>query len=253
MNGHLLQERRDYIEKKLLAEGRIRVADLAKYFNVSSETIRKDLIYLEKKGVAKKGYGGAVIASEFHEPSFVEKTSKYQQEKNSIARETIKQLSDGMVIMMDAGSTVYTVARIMHEKKNVSVFTNSLKSAGILDDSKVKTYILGGEIRNNSNAIIGGWAIKSIGEINADIAILGTSGFNERSGPCVENFPEAEIKRAMIKSAKKIIVVGDSSKANENAMIEYTPWESVDIFITDKFLDDETFKVLSTKTKVIRA
>lgn len=252
MNGHLLQERRNFIERKLIEEGRIRVAELADYFDVSTETIRKDLIYLEKKGVAKKGYGGAVIANEIFEPSFIEKRGKFQTEKNNIAAQAIKHIADGMVVMMDSGSTVYAVAKQLKQKNDLSVFTNALKAAQVLDDYKIKTYVLGGEVRNNSNAIIGGWAIRAIGEIHADIAILGTSGFSGRNGPCVENFPECDVKRAMLKSADKIIVVGDSSKAAQTAMIEFEKWENIDVFITDSNIDDKVFDELSKKTRVIR-
>ena len=203
MTNTLLEERRQFIEKKLLAEGKIRVAELSKLFNVSSETIRKDILYLEEKGIAKKGYGGAVVVNELLEPSFLEKHKKFQEEKTKIAKSALDYIADGMIVLLDAGSTVYTIAKMLALKKNLTVFTNSPKSAQVLDDYKIKTYLLGGEIRNNSNALVGGWAVRALSEINADIAVLGTSGFNGRQGPCVENFEEAEIKKAMISSANK--------------------------------------------------
>lgn len=251
MSGHLLQERRDYIEKKLLAEGKIRVAELAEYFDVSTETIRKDLIYLQEKGIARKGYGGAVIANEFFEPSFIEKSAKNQSEKNRIADKVMELIEDGMVIMMDAGSTVCAVAKAIGAKKEITVFTNALKAAQVLDDQKVTTYVLGGQVRNNSNAIIGGWAIRSIQEVHADVAILGTSGFGKRGGPCVENFPEADIKKAMMQSANKIIVVGDATKAQQHAMIEFATWGDVDYFITDQRIESDILETLQKKTHVL--
>ncbi len=253
MNNTMINERRQFIETKLLAEGEIKIAELADLFNVSTETIRKDLLFLEEKGIAKKGYGGAVVVNDLLEPSFKEKSSKYKDEKTKIAKAALNFLSDGMVVLMDAGSTVYTLAKMLALKKNLTVFTNSPKSSQVLDDYKIKTYLVGGEIRNNSNALVGGWAVRGISEIEADIAILGTSGFSGREGPCVENFEEAEVKKAMIKSANKTVIIGDSSKAKTHSMIEYAKWQNVDAFVTDAGLDNETYAAISRATQVVMA
>lgn len=253
MNNTLINERRQFIEKKLLAEGQIKVAELSELFNVSSETIRKDLLFLEEKGIAKKGYGGAVVVNDLLEPSFKEKYAKNKDEKTQIAKKALDFLSDGMIILMDAGSTVYTLAKMMALKKNLTVFTNSPKSAQVLDDYNIKTYLVGGEIRNNSNALVGGWALRAISEIKADIAILGTSGFAGREGPCVENFEESEIKKAMIKSANKVIIVADSSKAKTHSMIEFAKWRDVDAFVTDSKLDETVFSEIVQRTEVVLA
>ena len=93
--------------------------------------------------------------------------------------------------------------------------------------------------------------MRALSEINADIAVLGTSGFNGRQGPCVENFEEAEIKKAMISSANKIIILGDSSKAKTHSMIEFAKWEVADAFITDDNIDSDTLKNIKEKTQVI--
>ena len=253
VSGRFPQERRDYIEKKLLTEGKIRVSELASFFDVSSETIRKDLLYLESKGIAKKGYGGAVVANELLEPSFIEKSITYQSEKEKIAQVAADQVDDGMIVLMDAGSTVYAIAKLLSFKKDITVFTNGLKAAQTLDDFKVRTFLLGGEVRNNSNAIVGGWALRALSEIKADLAIVGTSGFVGRSGPCVENFPEADIKKAMIKSANRVVVVGDGSKANSSAMIQFCNWEDVDAYITDASLPEDVQKDLEGKIEVLIA
>lgn len=251
MNSRFPQERRNYIENKLRSEGRIGVSELSSLFDVSSETIRKDLKYLEKKGIAIKGYGGAVIANERLEPSFIEKTIKSKQEKERIAKAAVEQIEDGSILVMDAGSTVYMVAGMLGLKKEISVFTNAPKTAQILDDYKIKTYLLGGELRSNSNALVGGWTVRALNDIRADVAIMGTSGFEGREGPCVENFAEDEIKKAMIKSANKIIVVGDAKKADNSSMIKYCDWDEVDIFITDKSLPKYIQTQIQSKTKLI--
>lgn len=253
MSNTLIDERRQFIEKKLLLEGKIKVSELSEFFNVSSETIRKDLLYLEEKGIAKKGYGGAVVANSLIEPNIKEKQSKFIDEKKEIAKKALEYISDGMIVLLDAGSTVYTFAKMLALKNNITVFTNNPKAAQIVDDYKIDTYLLGGRIRNNSNAIVGGWALRALSEIKADVAILGTSGFNDRQGPCVENFEEAEIKQAMIKSANKTIVLGDSSKAKTYSMIEYAKWRDIDIFVTNDEIDKETKDKISDKVELVLA
>ena len=253
MSSTMISERRRFIETKLLAEGAIKISELSELFNVSSETIRKDLLFLEEKGVAKKGYGGAVVVNDLLEPSFKEKSAKYRDEKVKIAKATLDYISDGMVVLLDAGSTVYTVAEMLALKRNLTVFTNSPKSGQMLDDYKIKTYLVGGEIRNNSNALVGGWAVRAVTEIKADIAILGTSGFADREGPCVENFEEAEVKKAMIKSANKVVVIGDSSKSKTRSMIEYAKWREMDVFVTDDRLDLAVYEQIKQETDVILA
>ena len=253
MNSTMINERREFIEKKLLADGAIKIAEMSEMFNVSSETIRKDLLFLEEKGIAKKGYGGAVVANDLIEPSFHEKTAKFKEEKTKIAKAAMDFISDGMVMLLDAGSTVHTLAKLLPLKKNLTVFTNSPKSGQLLDDYNIKTYLVGGEIRNNSNALVGGWALHAISEIKADIAILGTSGFAGREGPCVENFEECEVKKAMIKSANKVIIIGDSSKAKTHSMIEFSKWRDVDAFITDANLDRQLYETIGTQTEVVLA
>lgn len=251
MSTRFPQERREYIEKKLLVEGKIRVSELAALFAVSSETIRKDLLYLEEKGIAKKGYGGAIVANERLEPSYLEKSIIHQEEKQRIAQGVIDLIQDGMTLMMDAGSTVFTVAKMLGMRNNLTVFTNAPRTALLLDDYQINTHILGGEFRSNSNALIGGWTVNAIKEIRADAAIIGTSGFCGRKGPCVENFPESEIKKAMISNSNKVIVIGDSSKAQTSALIQYSLWEDIDTFVTDEKLPKELQKELGKSTKLL--
>ncbi len=250
MSLHLMQERRGYIEKRLAAEGSIRVAELARLFNVSSETIRKDLIFLEEKGLAVKAYGGAMAVGGASEPSFTEKAVRRLDEKQRIAEEAVKRVESGMSLLLDGGSTVYTFAQALTMKKDITVFTNGLKAAQLLDEYGITTYVLGGQVRHNSNAIVGSWAMRSLKEIRVDLAVLGTSGFRDRGGPCVENFIEAELKAAMIAAGNRILVLGDSSKAGTQAVVEFAHWDEVDELVTDEGIGADALEHIRQKTIV---
>jgi len=250
MSVHLMQERRGYIEKRLAAEGSIRVAELARLFNVSSETIRKDLIFLEEKGLAVKAYGGALALGGAVEPSFNEKSVKYLEEKQRIAKEAVSRVQNGMSVLLDGGSTMFIFAQALTIKKDITVFTNGLKAAQLLDEYGITTYVLGGQVRHNSNSIVGSWAMRSLKEIRVDMAVLGTSGFAERGGPCVENFIEAELKSAMINAGNRVIVLGDSSKSRSQAVVEVAHWDEIGELITDTGIDPAELNKIKQKTAV---
>ena len=251
MSVHLMQERRSYIEKRLLAEGSIKISDLTRFFDVSSETIRKDLLYLENKGVAKKAYGGAVSVSSAIEPSFKEKTTTNFDEKSRIAAAALDHIESGMSLILDAGSTVFALAKALAIKHDITVFTNGLKAAQVLDEYGITTHLLGGRIRHNSNSIVGSWAQRNLREIRVDLAVLGTSGFCERTGPCVENFPEAELKGEMIRSSSKAVVLSDSSKATRRPVIQYAKWSEIDALITDDKIGGDALENIKKQTSVI--
>ena len=250
MNSPLMDQRRNYIEKRLITDGSIKVSDLSRFFGVSSETIRKDLIYLEEKGIAKKAYGGAVALSGVFEPSFKLKSVTHPEEKERIAAAALQHIRSGMTVLLDAGSTVFALAKAMAILGDVTVFTNGLKAAQVLDEFGITTYLLGGRIRHNSNAIVGSWALRSLEEIRVDLSVLGTSGFRGRTGPCVENFPEAEIKAAMIRSAGKTIVLGDASKADVQSVIEFAKWRDISEFITDSRIEPDVLSDIRQHTNV---
>lgn len=249
----LTQERRNEIAQKLLLDGKVSASALAEEYGVSAETIRKDMIYLEENGIAKKGYGGAVVATELMEPSFLEKSVKHQDKKAAIAGKAAELVADGSTVLLDNGSTVLAIAKQLILKKDITVFTNSIKVAQVLIDSGVKVYLLGGEMRHTSNAVVGSWTLRALAEIRADIAFLGTSGFMGRKGPCIENFQESDVKQAMMKSANRVIVVADSSKASSNSMIQFGTWEEMDALVTDSDIDPAVIKELEKKTEIILA
>lgn len=253
MASVMTEERRNHIVQQLLLNKRISVKEIAHKFGVSTETIRKDLIRLENDGIAKKGYGGAVVASELMELGFMEKAASHPAEKAAIAQKAVEFVRDGSVVFLDSGSTAFEVARQLSLRKDIAVFTNSLKAAQVLSDARVRVCILGGEVKTTSNAVVGGWAARQLAEIKADIAFVGTSGFRDRGGPCIESLPESDIKKAMIANAYQTIVVSDSSKAREDAMVQFAAWRDVHALVTDKRLAREDASRLGKLTTVVLA
>ncbi|HWR21855.1 MAG TPA: DeoR/GlpR family DNA-binding transcription regulator [Feifaniaceae bacterium] len=245
------QERRQEIAGRLVSEGKITVSELAGQYAVSTETIRKDMIWLEENGLAKKGYGGAVAATALTERSFLEKSIRNRQGKANVAKKAAEFVKDGDVLLLDSGSTVLSLAKQLVLKRDITVFTNSLKAAQHLVDHGVRVYLPGGEVRSTSNALTGGWTLRAFKEIRADLAILGTSGVKGRGGPCVESMEEAEVKRAMMASARKTMVLADASKGDCDALVQFADWEDVDWFITEETIGREALEWIREKTTVL--
>lgn len=233
------QERRNEIARQLMAEGKVSAQALARQYCVSTETIRKDLLWLEAQGIARKSYGGATAAVPQVERSFFEKASCRPQEKRRIAKAAADEIPDGSIVILDSGSSVLEVARKLALRRDITFFTNSLQTAQLLIEKKCNITMLGGSIRLSSQAATGMWTIDQLSQLRADWAILGASGFEGSDGPCVESMEEAQVKKAMIRAAKKRMLVADSSKSRCSATMRFACWNEIDMLVTDEDLDPD--------------
>lgn len=229
----MLKERRNEIAKRLLSEGKISTSKLANEYGVSSETIRKDLIWLEKNGYARKGHGAAVATDQLLEQPFCEKETQHAKEKRAIASLAAELVHDGDVVILDSGSTVLELAKFLALKENITIFTNSLKVATYLTEKKKRVFLFGGEVRLSSNALTGDWALRMMEMIDADIAFLGASGLLGQDGPCVESFEESAVKHAMMKAAGRKILLADASKLTKKERFQFAKWQEFEMLITN--------------------
>ncbi|MCG8156753.1 DeoR/GlpR transcriptional regulator [Brenneria goodwinii] len=229
------QERRNHLAEVLITEGSVRVGVLAERFNVSTETIRKDLIELEKQGIVKKNHGRAIPISNFLdiERPFDKKNNENTEIKNKLAQAALELVPESGVVVLDTGSTVYSLARLLALKKNLKIFTNSLTSAQILASSSNDVYLLGGKLRSTSMGAVGTWGVSGINSIRADVAFLGTDGFSGTTGPCTVSYEEAELKKAMVDCAKVRVVVSDSTKFDIAGLFKFSEWSELDHLVTD--------------------
>lgn len=246
-------DRRQEIAKLLLLKGKVKVGDLAQRFHVSTETIRKDLLKLEEQGFIKKGNGSAEVLIESSASAYSKKSEKYVEEKKRIAMKAAELVPDGGVIFMDAGSTSYQLARQLIMRKDIIVVTNFSPIAELMNANNIKVILIGGEIRQVSGAATGMLAKYCIGRIHADVAFLGASGFCDSDGPCVENFPEAEVKQEMIKNSKNSYVLADNSKIGTRAIVKYADWGEISGLIMDGNVKREAIADLEKQVKIILA
>lgn len=211
----------------------LRVAELARRLDVSTETIRRDLDELTTQGLLNRTYGGAVRPLST-EPSVTERHRLYVDERQRIARAALKVIGDGRVLMIGSGATTVHVARrIAIEMKNITVITHSFGVATVLAfNPTIKVLMLPGDYHASEGATVGAHAISFLGNFYADYAITGASGL-AADGPSEALLECGAVYTAMVARAAKCVVVADHSKFDAIFPSRYAPWREVAALVTD--------------------
>ena len=249
----LAAERRKQLTEMVRSSGSVRIGEIAEFFGVSSETIRKDLIYLNDRGAVKKSFGGAVAVSEYRERPVSGRSMENAGQKAAIALRALDFLSDGGVGFIDSGSTALEVAKLLHSGMDVALVTNSLAALNALTGKGLDLHFVGGVFSDVTMATSGFWATNAVSTIKFDVALLGTSGFQSHSGPSVKTFPDAQMKQDVLKNSRKKIVLADSSKFVTNAVVQYAEWRDIDVLITDGGAPREAAEAVGEAAEVIFA
>ncbi len=229
------EERRRAIIELLESERRVRVEDLARRFDVSAVTIRKDLAELEARGVLQRTHGGAVPAhkSRFN-PSFIEKLELHAAEKRAIALAALEHIREGDALILDAGSTTLALARAMLGRfRHLTVITSSVPIALELARAGWDLILTGGHLREHSLALIGPAAVNTLTDFHVDKAFLGATGVTLREGYSTPNPLDAQLKQAMMRAADESYVLADSSKLGRGVLANYARLEDIRLLITD--------------------
>lgn len=242
-------ERRNKILTILQKENRVLVSDLSKAFDVTEETIRRDLEKLEQEGFAKKTYGGAIATENAYtdQPFTVRKTSNVLK-KQAIAEIVASIVQDGDRIMLDSSSTSGYIAKQLKNKKNLTIITNSVEI--LVDASEItgwKVISTGGLLREGSLSLLGHQAEQVVSTYHVDKAIISCKGVDLERGISDSTELEAYIKQQMMASANTTILAVDSSKLEKTSFIKISDLDKVDVIVTDEVPDDKWNEVLATK------
>lgn len=243
-------ERRNEIAQRVLRDGHVAARELADEFRVSSETIRKDLLYLESKNIITKGHGAAVASGVYREQALSRKTAIHAPEKARIAERAISLIPEGGVVLIDAGSTAAKAAQLLSLRTDLTIITNSLAAAQALSDTENHLLVLGGELRTQSQSLVGSWTAQCIGSVQADVALMGCDAFQEE-GPCVRSYRELEIKRCMVDRAQMVALLCDASKFGQTGLYRFASFAELSCLITDSGISEEQKADLSRKVDLI--
>lgn len=241
-------ERRNEIFATIQQERRVVVSDLSQIYNVTEETIRRDLEKLEKEGLVKKTYGGAVINESINVdlPYNIRKKSNIS-DKQYIAKIISTMIEDGDHIMVDASSTALYVVKYIKTKKNITLITNSIEILLDLSDmTGWKVLSTGGLLKEGSLSLVGYQAEKMLKTFHVDKAIISCKGVDIESGFTDSNEMEVQVKKTMLNSAKQKILAVDNSKFDKVSFMQIGDFSDIDIIVTDKELEQRWQQTLET-------
>ncbi len=250
----LAVERKNLIYSKLCEEGRVMVNDLATEFNVSDETIRRDLDKLEQEGLAEKFYGGAIKAENtfFDLPFHVRQNSNIT-EKRKIAELVLPMIHDGDYIAVDSSTTALETIKAAKNLKNLTVITNSVEL--ILEFSQKNDWNIistGGSLKTGSLSLVGGVAQKTLEGFNVDLCLCSCKGLDITKGCTESSESEATIKTALMQTAKRKILLVDSAKLDKVSFAKVCDICDFDTIVTDKKPNSEWLEAVEgIKTEFI--
>lgn len=229
-------ERRNAILAKLSVDGKVLVADLAKEFDVTEETIRRDLEKLDNDGMARKTYGGAVKNENFNiDLPFHVRQQTNVESKQQIAALIGDMIQDGSYIMLDASTTALCVIKSIINKKNITLITNSIEILlELCNKPEWNILSTGGMLKEGGLSLVGYQAEKMISGFHVDMAICSCKGIETSNGITDSNERDAEIKKAFFKSANKRILAVDSSKFDRSSFVKVCGIDEVDVVVTEK-------------------
>lgn len=251
----LPSERQKKILDLLTTKDVVTIPEFIKEFNISVETVRRDLAILEKQGKIQKVYGGAKIKdSNFGEPTMENRMVSKLLEKDSIGKKCSEFIEDGDCIFIDSGSTTYHIAKHLGDKKNLTIITNSLPVVNELINTDFEIIMIGGKIRHNEHSVVTYDYIFNFSELNILKSFICASGITLENGISDFNMEEAVTRKTIIERSKEVFVAADSSKFDKDVKINIAPLSKINYIVTDSYLSKNIVNSFNkSKTKVILA
>jgi DeoR family fructose operon transcriptional repressor len=243
------------ILETLLEHGQVSANGLAEQLGVTHETVRKDLLLLQQRGLLRRVHGGAVpVESVAYEPNVGARTT-YAEEKSRIAAAARQFIPEAGAVLIDSGSTTAALAEAFPASPGVLAITNSLPIAMAMLPKAGSVAALGGRVRPQTQATVDEWALQHLRSIRADVAFLGANAFSAEHGLTTPDQSEAALKAGFVRSARLRVLLADHSKFGRESVFQYAALTDIDVLITDDGLTERAAADLVTDSgvEVIRA
>jgi DeoR family fructose operon transcriptional repressor len=236
------EERQRTIVTLAMRYDRVAVTDLSKRFQVT-ETIRRDLEMLDRRGILRRVHGGAVPAENVRlvETAVTDREPAFAAQKSRIAQAALQFVptGSGSTVLIDSGTTTARLASAMSAGQVPVVVTNSVSIASqlaLVPGGGV--HLLGGRVRGLTQATVGGETVDALGRLNCDVVFLGTNGVSVSHGLSTPDPDEAAVKRAMVRAARRVVLLADSSKVGANLLVSFATLNEVHVLVTDSGLQE---------------
>ncbi|WOF23604.1 DeoR/GlpR family DNA-binding transcription regulator [Microbacterium betulae] len=245
-------ERRELIEQALSEHSRVAVADLSVRLGVTTETVRRDLAVLEQAGVLRRVHGGAVPAGRgsLAEADLRERSGRHGASKRAIATRALDVLGHDFSgsLLIDAGTTTAALADLLPARlagARVEIVTHAVAIAAALGATdEIALSVVGGRLRGLTGAAVGASTVEAIDSLRPEIAFVGTNGLTADFGLSTPDPDEADVKRAIVRAARRVILLADASKFGGESLQRFARLDEVDLLVTDREPDDALAEAL---------
>ncbi|HEY8295984.1 MAG TPA: DeoR/GlpR family DNA-binding transcription regulator [Micrococcaceae bacterium] len=251
------EERQQLIAGLVSSRGRVTVQELAERFTITQETVRRDLGALEESRTLRRVHGGAVSLDKLSmsESSLSERSTQHLPQKQRIAARAAKLIpaTRSASIILDAGTTTELLAEQLggwapqSAGDELLVITNAIPIAFKLSaNSALQLQMLGGRVRGLTSAAVGPQTTDQLTALRPDIAFIGANGVHAEFGLSTPDPLEAAVKAAIVRSARRVVVLADSSKLGQETLVRFAGLEQLDMVITDAAPDEQLSAALAT-------
>ena len=235
----LKKERQSLILREVNIHNKVLLTDISSKFNVSGDTVRRDLQELSDADKIIKVRGGALSKS-YLLYSYKEHDIYAYEEKTIIAQKAISLIRDGMLILISGGSTNLEIARLLPKEMKATFVTVSLTTAMQLQDHpNCETIFIGGRLSKTAGISIGGDVMNQLSGIRADLCFIGTNAIDAQLGVTDSDWEVVIVKKAMIEAAGKVALLSISEKLNTSQRLTIAPLDKLDLLITELDGDHE--------------
>ena len=231
-----MAKRIDEIRQKVETEGEVFVSDLSRIYNVTEETIRRDLEQLKNDGIITRTFGGAVLntTSQNDRVHFFKRKAINLESKKKIAKLLVDKFIGVNTMMIDNSTTVLEAVKLFKDNENLTAITFSAQIFQELDTCKMKLVSTGGLYDEKTRSFYGKPAKEAMKKYNVDLVLLGCKGLDMERGITDSSEGEADLKSEMASRAECVVLLADHSKFNHTAFVNFLDWDRIDYLITDE-------------------
>ena len=240
-------QRRERIQEYLTIHQIARTADLCEMLDASEATVRRDLEWMESKGILERTHGGAILNQRMIlEQEYQQRAQHHPEEKRRIGELAASLIEEGDIVFINSGTTATQVLQHIRRDSNITVFTNNVSAVMELGNPGFHYFLIGGEFQPRSSSIAGRFALDNLGLVYANKTILGVDGISLKHGCTVPTNAEAEVVRRMIDRTKgSIIIAADYSKWGVVSNFQIANIDEIDKLVSDDRLDSSAFDSLA--------
>ncbi|MBM9603857.1 DeoR/GlpR family DNA-binding transcription regulator [Desulfopila inferna] len=247
----IISERQKHILHTAKKKGRVNVDQLAAFFRVSPQTIRKDLNELCNRQLLQRVHGGAIIGSSIENVSYEARKLLAPQSKKAIGKRAAQLIPDNCSLFINIGTTTEQVAMELTSHRGLMAITNNIKAIDILRSSPgIELIIAGGLVRRSDGGIVGVAAVDFINQFKVDYAIIGVSGIDEDGLLLDYDLSEVRVAQAIIANSRHVIMVADMMKFNRNAPVRIGHISQIDTLVIDG-IPSKKFRDLCQEHEVV--